>query len=149
MGAWGSGWFENDDAMDFLGDLAEDPRRVAVVLEQTMRRVVDAQGYVEVTDVSVAVAGAAVVAARLSGQLPTDPAVTDYVQQLDVEISDSLRDTALQVLVRALEEPDNEWFELWAEAGQIEEQREVLAELRRLLELPPPPRTPKRRRFRR
>ena len=46
MGAWGSGNFENDDAMDWVADL-EETRNLKLV-KQTLREVLDAgDGYLE------------------------------------------------------------------------------------------------------
>lgn len=60
MGAWGHGSFENDSALDWLGQLSEgEPSTVRETLENT----VVASGYIDVDDASAALAAAELVAA--------------------------------------------------------------------------------------
>lgn len=60
MGAWGHGSFENDSAMDWLGQIVGgDPSIVRAALEY----VVVASGHIDVDDGSVALAAAELVAA--------------------------------------------------------------------------------------
>ena len=61
MGAWGSGPFDNDDAMDWVAEL-ESARDVGVV-RSALESVTDADGYIEAPVGSVALASAEVVAA--------------------------------------------------------------------------------------
>lgn len=61
-GAWGSGSFENDDALDLSTNLAQQPDTALVY--QTLRGAVrDRTAYLEAPDGSAAVAAAEVVAA--------------------------------------------------------------------------------------
>ena len=77
MGAWGTGSFENDDAMDWVADL-EGSDDLAIVVE-TLSRVADAgDDYVETPEGAAAVAAAEVVAALLGASGPT---VTDEVRE--------------------------------------------------------------------
>jgi hypothetical protein len=59
--AWASGLFDNDEAMDFIGDLAEAPdwRTVVQMLDHVTRQA----GYLEAPEGEIAVAAAAIVAA--------------------------------------------------------------------------------------
>ena len=61
MGAWDNGPFDNDEAADFIEDLAEAPdwRTVVRILEHVTR----AAGYLEAPEGEMAVAAAAIVAA--------------------------------------------------------------------------------------
>ncbi|PXA82631.1 hypothetical protein DMC25_19720 [Caulobacter sp. D4A] len=70
--AWDNGPFENDEAADFIADLAEAPDWRAVVL--ILDHVTKAAGYLEAPEAEMAVAAAAVVAAALSeaALLPAD-----------------------------------------------------------------------------
>lgn len=63
MGAWNSGLFDNDDALDFVEDLAEAPgwRTVVQALDHATRQA----GYLEAPEGSIAVAAAAIVAAAV------------------------------------------------------------------------------------
>ena len=70
MGAWGTGSFENDDAMDWLAEV-EDAEDTDLVLD-TLQAVLDSD-YVEADDASRAVAAAEVVAAMLGKGAPRLP----------------------------------------------------------------------------
>ncbi len=120
MGAIGSGPFENDDALDFLGELADLPAqdRGHRVLE-ALDSVLLSTGYVEAPQMCEAVAGAAAVGAsvnpdaavgerNLPGWLATEPLPTG---------DEELREKARQVLRRAVRSQDSEWWQLWDEAG--------------------------------
>ena len=61
--AWASGLFDNDEAMDFVGDLAEAPAWRAVV--QMLDHVTRQAGYLEAPEGEIAVAAAAIVAAAV------------------------------------------------------------------------------------
>ncbi|MBO9557054.1 MAG: DUF4259 domain-containing protein [Caulobacter sp.] len=63
MSAWSSGLFDNDDALDFVEDLAEAPgwRTVVQALDHATKQV----GYLEAPEGSIAVAAAAIVAAAV------------------------------------------------------------------------------------
>ncbi len=70
MGAWGTGSFENDDALDFLAGLDEEEDTDAVL--DALDAVADAD-YLEAPEASVAVAAAEVVAAMLGKPAPRLP----------------------------------------------------------------------------
>ncbi len=111
MGAWGIGVFENDDAMDFIGDLDEDPKwsRVEVALKAVAGR----RDYVEAWEASIAFAAAAIV----SKALPDD------YQQIGFALRDppdAYVQLALQVLDR-ITGAESELLELWEEAGDTAE----------------------------
>ncbi len=69
MGAWGYGPFENDDAMDFVGDLetATGTGHLSTILYAISD---DRTEYVEAPESSVAIAAAEVVAALLGHPHP-------------------------------------------------------------------------------
>ena len=133
MGATGSGPFDNDDALDFLDELAALPptdrgHRVLGALDAVLLTT----GYVEAPQMCEAVAGAAAVGASMNpsaaagepylpGWLATDPLPTG-----DQELLEKSR----QVLRRAVRSHDNEWWELWDEAGLADD---VTASCRRAL----------------
>ncbi len=62
MGAWGHSYFENDDAADFAGDLADNPSWETV--RGALRSVAQSgdDDYVEAPDACIAIAAAATVA---------------------------------------------------------------------------------------
>ncbi|MGR4864485.1 DUF4259 domain-containing protein [Caulobacter sp. LARHSG274] len=63
MDAWADGPFDNDDALDFIDDLAEAPDWRTVV--QALDYVTKQSGYLEAPEGSIAVAAAAIVAAAV------------------------------------------------------------------------------------
>jgi hypothetical protein len=63
MSGWAPGPFDNDDALDFIDDLAEAPEWRTVV--QALDHVTKAAGYLEAPEGSIAVAAAAIVAAAV------------------------------------------------------------------------------------
>ena len=71
MGAWGDGIFENDDAMDFIGDLAEAPANAPSELSERFEAV-EGEEYVESPDGTEALAAAAIVSAARDGS-PVKP----------------------------------------------------------------------------
>lgn len=117
MGAWGAGPFDNDDAQDFVLDLADAPQ------QELQQRLADAlalpEGYVEAPEASTAVAAAALVAIGAGMAAPDSPTVTDFVGSRTIPASPELRDAARAALDRVVSE-DSELWELWQDAGQAE-----------------------------
>lgn len=70
MGAWGTGSFENDDALDFLAGLEEE--QDLEVVEDAIDAVIDVD-YVDSDAASAAVAAVEVVAAMLGKAAPRLP----------------------------------------------------------------------------
>jgi hypothetical protein len=69
LGAWGSGPFENDGALDFV-DIVQDTERAERprLFRETFATVIDnGDRYLDVDDAAHAVAAAAIVASELSG----------------------------------------------------------------------------------
>ncbi|HYN66995.1 MAG TPA: DUF4259 domain-containing protein [Ornithinibacter sp.] len=120
MGAIGSGPFENDDALDFLDDLAQLPaadrgHRVLEALDDVLL----APGFVEASQMSEAVAGAAAVGASVNPEAAVgEPYLPGWLTTEPLPTGDEeLVEKARQVLRRAVRSRDNEWWELWDEAG--------------------------------
>jgi hypothetical protein len=63
MSGWATGPFDNDDALDFIDDLAEAPEWRTVV--QALDHVTKQAGYLEAPEGQTAVAAAAIVAAAV------------------------------------------------------------------------------------
>jgi hypothetical protein len=130
MGAWGSGPFDNDDAADFTSELAEvaDPGVVVVVLGDALLAISANDGYIEAPDMSRGVAAAAIVAVLASATVPKAPELDEsWLNALAVVPSKQLLTEAAAVFRRAFEVDDNEWYELWAEAGLVDDVRDRLA----------------------
>jgi hypothetical protein len=126
MGAWGTGPFDNDDAMDFVGDLTDEP---ASAREVRIRQALDLpDGYLDAPDASEALAAAALlVAAR-----HTPPGEPEEVQELiaggGVPTTEVDRESARRALARIVGE-DSEWRELWEEAGSFDQVNALCADL--------------------
>ena len=108
MGAWGTGSFENDAALDWLPELeeADGPD----VLDRTLRRVTEAgDDYLEVDEGAAAIAAAEVVAALLGAPAPDLPdEVRAWVEVHTGPLAPALPDLApltRQALRRATEDP--------------------------------------------
>jgi hypothetical protein len=145
MGAWGVGPFDNDAGLDFVGELRDHPseardRVTAPLLALTrespapsppaarrrglFRRRADAHD--PILPIDEAMAAAAVIAVALGA--PDDVNVDRaFVDSLLLEVDDRLRELALAALERAfVPAPENEWLELWEEAGALDEVRAAL-----------------------
>ena len=120
MGATGSGPFENDDALDFLdalGDLPPQDRagRVLGALDSVLL----SPGYVLAPTMCEAVAAAAAVGASVDpGAAAGEPYLPAWLATAPLPTGDEeIVEKARQVLRRAVRSHDNEWWELWDEAG--------------------------------
>jgi len=125
MGAWGAGTFDNDQALDWVGELeATDD------LDLIRSTFADAfsEEYLEADVASCALAAAEVVAAMAgqAGNLPDG--VKAWMDRVDVELTPT--DTALALRsVERVRAHDSELVELWAESDSSDEFLGVLHEL--------------------
>lgn len=120
MGATGSGPFENDDALDFLDEVHDLPRqdragKILGALDVVLR----ATDYVEAPVMCEAVAGAAAVGASVNPVAAQgEPYLPEWLADEPLPTGDEeLVEKSRQVLRRAVRSHDNEWWELWEEAG--------------------------------
>jgi hypothetical protein len=128
MGAWGSGHFENDAAMDWLFDL--DVEGVDVI-RRALTAAVTLPENLETNDACEALAAAAVVASARDGQrsgLP--PGVLDWLERHQLEVTDD--DTKLAASAVARVSTNSELAELWREAND-EDWTAIVGELGRRL----------------
>ncbi|WP_436758865.1 DUF4259 domain-containing protein [Streptosporangium sp. V21-05] len=133
MGAWGTGPFDNDGALDRLDDLEDDKDtdlagRLAVV----MREILDQDDYVEGPEMSEAVAVACLVGARVIGTEP-DVAAARWLEGNPFEASTELRDLARDTVDRAARPGDNELYELWDDSGSLDKWLATLVPYRQAL----------------
>lgn len=127
MGAWGTGSFENDDALDWVAGI-EGFDGLSTVRAK-LKQVAGATGDLESPDACQAIAAAEVVAA-VSGQPGASP--PEPVQKLmDVQVTilQADRDLAREALDRILAAP-SELAELWAESDENDAWQAAMAELR-------------------
>ena len=129
MGAWGHRNFENDSAMDFVGDFLESPTEVA--LSDALAIVIDAgadEEYIEVDEASAALAAAEMVAAANghgSVDLPQD--LSAAIKKPGFKPNEKMVKKARKAVSVVLKE--SELQELWAENGEPNEWQEVQSDL--------------------
>jgi riboflavin biosynthesis pyrimidine reductase len=115
MGAWGNHNFDNDQAMDFVGDFIDNPSLESLV--EVLTTVVDLGKdgeYIEVDEASAALAAAEIIAAVLK-----KPAV-DFPAELQPVLASIHSTTIIQKLARKAVKQvlgKSELQELWAEGG--------------------------------
>jgi hypothetical protein len=120
MGAWGHGAFQNDDALDFLGDLREAGSWKSAAAE--IQRIGDdaADGeYIEAPDAGILLAAGALAAhqrgapvAEWSDELPASSYPT---------CPDRVVAAIAAALPRAVRGPDSELRELWEESDDFKD----------------------------
>jgi hypothetical protein len=128
----GAGPFDNDAALDFVGELAEQPvETMQAGPRAAMTEVVDTDGYIECPEMDAAIAAACLVAARIDPTLPLDGDGRHYLDQIPFQPDGDLCNQAIRVFVRAFEPENNEGYELWAEStGRPTENQAALAPFR-------------------
>lgn len=130
MGAWGSGYFENDDALDWISHLEESEGTTA--LEDALSAIpLDDSEDVEAPECSMAIAAAEVVAAlskRPSASLPKE--IKKWLKGKPVP-NESLRKLARDAIDRIAR--SSELQELWAESSDAEAWSASLRDLQRRL----------------
>ena len=123
MGAWGGKTFENDIAMDFIGDLAEAPVDAAETVRSALEEAAGtaAGEYLDADVGSEALAAAAVVSAALPGSPVdrSDPSVDEYLTAIVPHVPAGLASAAVAAIDRVLG-PESELVELWAQAESLE-----------------------------
>lgn len=129
MGAWGSGVFANDDAMDWIAGLEDTDDLDAV--EIALGAVNDEGGYLESPVCSEALAAAEVVAAlcrKPGSDVPSE--VFEWIARVRPTVSADLQESARGAIDRIL--AGSELQELWDEAGSpdADEWRAELMDLR-------------------
>jgi hypothetical protein len=118
MGAWGVGNFDNDDAADWVYELAEsDGTNVLVgALEAAT-----SEGYLEAPIACVALAAAEIVAALLgnAGKAPPDDVRKWLGQNGGLEVDHDLLTLSRAAVMRVKE--NSELRELWQDSGDYEQ----------------------------
>ncbi len=131
MGAWGTGSFENDDAMDWVSELAAGSGDAA--LRAALMRVASGDDhYLESPDCSIAIAAAEAVAAAQghpSGSLPEE--VARWVETKPI-VATELAAVAMAAVDRIVRK--SELKDLWDESDSPEAWRDAMTDLRRRLE---------------
>ena len=118
MGAWGSGSFENDDALDWLGEFCDEPdKEVISAALETVNEI--GSEYLEAPECSTALAAAEVVAALKGApgeNLPEE--ARECVAKLKLEVSGGMVAAAAKAVERI--RMNSELKELWEEQDPAE-----------------------------
>lgn len=132
MGAWGTGPFENDDALDLVGEINDsEPDAVAELLSDILD-VPDPDEEMDEVDGTEAYAVAALLAAKLERLEVTSPDVLDAVSKIPTEVVGALLPNARTMLTRILGE-NSEFAEMWIESGRLEKIRGEIGKIQRAL----------------
>lgn len=130
MGAWGTGIFDNDDAMDWVMRLDEDGREA---VDEAIDAVLEtAPEYLE-RDVGAGALAAAEVVAALRGRPSTHlpPEVASWLAaHPDLTVTSELVLKARRALDHATNPGTSEVAELWADAPRGTEWRALTEDLR-------------------
>lgn len=132
MGAWGVGTFENDDALDWLGDLTDtdDSAAVRALLGQAL-----ASDCLDAPDATTALAAAETVLSMLDAATPALAWHEEFAAWLPrhaVVADAGLGAAAVAAIDRVLGE-ESELRELWEETDDADDWRAAVAALRSAL----------------
>ena len=118
-GAWDTGSFDNDDALDWIWELSES--NDLTVVKDTLDAAANSSGYLEAPTASTAIAAAEVVAALRGNPRPDLPVeVSEWVQTHRLTVGDDLLKTAKEAIARIRKEDSSELAQLWSEADDLE-----------------------------
>jgi hypothetical protein len=126
MGAWGEGVLENDTALDWLGDLSEQPQIQTITI--ALSDAANETDYLPADAGCEALVAAELVAYAL-GRAPSDPDVRLSALADDL---DGLREhatLAAQAVAVVADTDRSELTDLWTEDGPNDDWDKVLADL--------------------
>ncbi|MEJ2756903.1 MAG: DUF4259 domain-containing protein [Anaerolineales bacterium] len=131
MGAWGTGSFENDDALDWVFEL-EDARNFQILADAFETILDQKDEYLEAPDCSIAICAAEVTAGLLGN--PADDLPEEVMEWMEgqpdpSEVLLKLAKNALNAILKK-----SELKELWQETDDYDEWREIVLDIRDRLE---------------
>jgi hypothetical protein len=131
MGAWGTGPFDNDDAVDFAASLDDlEPEDRPNAIREALAEAAAETDYLERDAGGAAVAAAALVAAQYPDGEPIDSVYGP--KQSIPDLPEELKPIAVQALTRVLAD-DSELNELWADSPDGEAWFTMVAQLAEVL----------------
>jgi len=131
VGAWGSGPFENDDALDWVASLVGSSGEATLVEAFAQVALRDDQ-YLEAPDASVAVAAAEVVAtARGAPGAGLPSAVDEWITSHKNEVTVPTAELARSAMERVAS--NSELAEVWEESDSSSEWRATIESLQQRL----------------
>ena len=117
-GAWDTGPFANDDALDWVWELSESDD--LSVIETTLNSAASSSGYLEAPTASMAIAAAEVVAALRGNPRPELPEeVNEWVQTHSVAVEDDLLKVARQAVQNTRKREFSELAQLWMDSEEL------------------------------
>lgn len=129
MGAWGYGAFDNDDAVDFLADVARSGD--LSLIREVLDNVSTSTEYVEASDASQAIAAAEILAAVLGRPTPAALRIDElgrWISRIRPAAEPELTDLARDALTRILA-PNSALRERWEDADAFPDWRAAVQEL--------------------
>ena len=138
MGTWGFGIFDNDDAMDFVGDLRDaPPAEVGDRISAALRAAAQAEDGLTPSEVGSALVALALLLSEYQPDvLRSEPYAKDlpeWFAGLEIELNPARRQIATAALNRILLPEDNEWQDAIAESGNAAEALAPVLRLRDVL----------------
>lgn len=119
-GAWDTGSFDNDDALDWVWELSES--NDLSVVSDALQSAAVTSGYLEAPTASMAIAAAEVVAALRGSPRPELPAeVADWVSAHPLAVGDDLVRTARKAIENIKNVESSELAQLWSESDEMAE----------------------------
>ena len=119
-GAWDTGSFDNDDALDWVWELSES--NDLSVVEDAIQSAAVASNYLEAPTASTAIAAAEVIAALKGSPRSVLPAeVTDWVKAHPLAVGDDLVRTARKAIENIKNVESSELAQLWSESEEMAE----------------------------
>ena len=117
-GAWDTGPFANDDALDWVWELSES--NDLSVIETTLEAAANSSGYLEAPTASMAIAAAEVVAALRGNPRPELPdEVTEWVRAHSISVSDDLLMIARKAVENTKKKDSSELAQLWMDSEEL------------------------------
>ncbi len=122
MGAWGSGIYENDDALELLEEVTGGGGLESV--EAALGRVLEiGEDYLEAPEGSQGLAAADVVSRLRGRNVPADSGVAElelWLEDVDFFVGKATVEQARAAVARVMRKP-SELMEVWAESGSLDE----------------------------
>ncbi len=132
MSAWGTGPFENDDALDLVSEINDSqPDEIADLLTDILS-LTDQDEDIDEVEGYEAFAACALLGIKLERLEADQPDVLDAVAKIPTEIVGALLPNARTMLTRILDD-NSEFAELWIESGRLEKIRGEIGKIQRAL----------------
>lgn len=119
-GAWDTGSFDNDDALDWVWELSESDDLSAV--ENAVSAAANASDYLEAPTASMAIAAAEVIAALKGNPGPNLPQeVAEWVQANQIAVGEGVLKAARKAIENIKNVEMSELAQLWSKSADLSE----------------------------